>query len=202
MRNDTVTGHATFRVGSRELRTGRACEIACVNRAVVGDMEVLHDSISALLTADSLIPISSFQIRKSFSRTDTVISRYDRGRVSLATNGGKKLALDAPPNTFDNSILVMAIRALDMKPGARYALNSLASFAPWVKPADVEVLGLDTTTVPAGKYVCHKVALEIAGHRLFLWYDTSAAKRYIRFENPAGNSSAVLTRQSAPGRHE
>jgi hypothetical protein len=127
-------------------------------------------------------------------RTDTVMSSYERGKVNLVTNGGRALKLDAPANTFDNSIIVMAIRSLDLKPGAKYSLNSLASFAPWVKPAEVEVLGLDTVVVPAGRFVSHKVALGITGYRLYLWYENDGAKRYVRFENPTNNSSAVLTR--------
>jgi hypothetical protein len=187
-----VNGQTVLQISSCSLAQQPVYEFTCVNDARAGDLLLLHDSIAAYLTRDSLNPISGSQIRTSMARSDTVATTYDAGKVAVTT-GGKKQMLDAPNNTFDASILVMAIRALEFSPGAKYALTSLSSFGPWIKPADVEVLGEDTVKVPAGQFVSWKLMLEIAGYKLYLWYEKAAPRRYVRFENPANNSSAVLT---------
>jgi hypothetical protein len=197
LRNDTVTGKTVFRIFETQLAGKPVYEIAGVNTALAEGITVLHDSIGAILTRDSLRSLSAFQVRNRMSGQDTIISRYEpavrAGKVILTSNGGRTQTLAAPDNTFDNSILMMAIRALDLKPGAHYLLTSVASFGPWTKPADVEVTGEETITVPAGEFACHKVTLQIAGYTLGLWYERREPHRYVRFENRGNNSVAVLT---------
>jgi hypothetical protein len=193
LRNDTVNGHTVFRISSCSLDARPVYEFTCVNDAWVGDMLLLHDSVAADLTGDSLNPISGFQVRTSMAHSDTVITEYRAGKVVVTSSGSSKQTLNVPNNTFDASILVMAIRSLEFSPGAKYTLISLSSFGPWTKPAEVEVLGEDTVKVPAGQFVCWKLMLEFAGYELYLWYEKDAPRRYVRFENPANNSSAVLT---------
>jgi len=202
LRADTVVGQAIIRVRHDREQGQPAYAVISVNSSVTpGRLEgqvsnlplLLHDSIAAWLTADSLKPLRSFQIRNLLNRQDTVVSIYQAGKVTVTANGSFTGTLAAPENTFDNSILVMAIRSLELAPGAHYALTSLAAFGPWTKPADVDVEGEELVTVPAGTFACYKLNLEIAGYALNLWYEKAEPRRYVRFENRSNNSVAVLT---------
>jgi hypothetical protein len=197
MKGDTVAGQSVFTIRSAigqargPAPTGnRVWEITGVNSS---SAQGLHDSVTATLSFDDLKSLGSFQIRSVASRLDTVISRYASGTVQIRASGGQAQTLVVPVNAFDNSILVAAIRSLDLKPGAHYLLTSVASFGPWTKPADVQVLADDTVNVPAGRFACRKVSLEIAGWPMHLWYEREAPYRYVKFENTVNNSSAVLT---------
>jgi len=197
MKGDTVVGQSVFTIRSAigqargPAPTGnRIWEITGVNSS---SAQGLHDSVCATLSFDDLKSLGSFQIRNAGSRLDTVVSRYASGTVQIKASGGQAQTLVVPVNAFDNSILTAVIRSLDLKPGAHYLLTSVASFGPWTKPADVQVLADDTVSVPAGKFACHKVSLEIAGWPMHLWYEREAPYRYVKFENTVNNSSAVLT---------
>jgi hypothetical protein len=190
LKGDTVVGRTVFSIRSADLDGKRVWAVTGVNSS---SAQGLHDSVFATLSFDDLRSLSSYQIRSVSGRLDTVVSRYAPGTVQIKAGDGQSQTLVVPVNAFDNSILVAAIRSLDLKPGAHYLLTSVASFGPWTKPADVQVLADDTVSVPAGKFTCHKVSLEIAGWPMNLWYEREAPYRYIKFENTVNNSSAVLT---------
>jgi hypothetical protein len=190
LRGDSVIGNSVFTIRSTDLAGKRVWEITGVNSS---SAQGLHDSVCATLSFDDLKSLGSFQVRNAGSRLDTVVSRYAPGTVQIKASAGQTQTLVVPANAFDNSILIAAIRSLDLKPGAHYLLTSVASFAPSTKPADVQVLADDTVSVPAGKFACRKVSLEIAGWPMQLWYEREAPYRYIKFENTVNNSSAVLT---------
>lgn len=190
LKGDTVVGQSVFTVRSADLGGKRVWAITGVNSS---SAEGLHDSVFATLSFDDLKSLSSSQIRNVSGRLDTVVSRYAPGTVQIRAGGGQSQTLVVSANAFDNSILVAAIRSLDLKPGAHYLLTSVASFGPWTKSADVQVLADDTVSVPAGTFICRKVSLEIAGWPMNLWYEREAPYRYVKFENTVNNSSAVLT---------
>jgi hypothetical protein len=194
LRNDTIDGKTVFRFRQAVDHNQPVWEITGVNTAFQNEFALLHDSISALLTRDSLKPVRTFQVRNLMARQDTVTTRYEKDRVIVVANAGKTDTLAAPNNTFDNSILLMVIRTLDLQPGAKFLLTSVAAFGPWTKPTDIEVQGEETVTVPAGQFVCCRVALQIAGYTLYLWYEKAAPHRYVRFENRTNGSTAVLTK--------
>jgi hypothetical protein len=203
LKNDTLAGRSTYQVRLTEFNRTPVYEITGINSSVSGPASTIHDSAVALLTRDSLKSVRTFQTRNALVRQDTVISRYDKGAVTVTTKTGSRV-LPVSSNTFDNSILVIAVRAFDLKPGAKYLLTSLATFGPWTKPADLEVLGDDTVTVPAGNFFCRKVLLELAGWTMQLWYERDIPHRYVKFENKNNLSVAVLTRyepaESLPAR--
>jgi hypothetical protein len=201
LRSDTIVGRAVIHVRREPEENRPAYCIVSVNRNAepgIGRL-LLHDSIAAWLSADSLIPLRSYQVRNRLSQQDTVVSVYQPGRVSLTLAGRATRVLDAPSNTFDNSILVTAIRTLELVPGAHYALTSLAVFGPWTKPVDIDVEGEETVTVPAGTFPCYRLGLQIAGFKLHLWYEKNEPRRYVRFENASGSSVAVLTSYQGTG---
>jgi hypothetical protein len=190
LKDDSIVGQSVYSIRATEIRDRRAWEILGVNSSADGG---LHDSVAATLSYDELKSLGSIQVRNMIARLDTVVSRYDREKVVITARAGQAQSLPVSANTFDNSILVIVIRALDLKPDARFLLTSVASFGPWTKPADVQVLGEDTVTVPAGRFACRKVALQLAGWTMNLWYERDAPYRYIKFENRNNNSTAVLT---------
>ncbi len=197
MKGDTVVGQSVFTIRSADLTGKRVWEITGVNSS---SAQGLHDSVTATLSFDDLKSLGSFQVRNAGSHLDTVVSRYASGTVQIKASGGQSQTLVITANAFDNSILIAAIRSLDLKPGAHYLLTSVACFAPSTKPADVQVLADDTVSVPAGKFACRKVSLEIAGWPMHLWYEREAPYRYVKFENTVNNSSAVLTTYVAGSR--
>ena len=190
IKDDSVVGRSVYTIRETEVRGRRAWEILGVNSSDDGG---LHDSVAATLSYDELKSLGSIQVRNMIARLDTVVSRYDRDKVIITARAGQSQSLPVSANTFDNSILVIVIRALDLKPDAHFLLTSVASFGPWTKPTDVQVLGEDTVTVPAGRFTCRKVALQLAGWTMNLWYERDAPHRYVKFENQNNNSTAVLT---------
>lgn len=194
LREQETTGVTTVSIRKLPHQPKPRYELIVVNNALVEGIQLLHDSIATLLTADSLKPVNAFQVRALPAKQETVISRYERQQVIVSGNQGKTAILPITDNTFDNSILLTAIRSLPLSPGASYLLTSVASFGPWTKPADIVVLREDTVTVPAGRFICYLVGLQIAGHSLKLWYEKAPPHRYIRFEHPVAHSSAVLTK--------
>jgi hypothetical protein len=194
VKDDSVVGRSVYTIRATDVRGRRAWEILGVNSSADGG---LHDSVAATLSYDELRSLGSVQVRNMIARLDTVVSRYDRDKVTITARAGQSQALPISANTFDNSILVIVLRALDLKPDAHFLLTSVASFGPWTKPADVQVLGEDTVTVPAGRFACRKVALQLAGWTMNLWYEGAAPHRYVKFENRNNNSTAVLTSYKA-----
>ena len=194
LKDDSVVGKSVYTIRLAETLGKRVWEIIGVNSS---EDAGLHDSVAATLSFDELKSLNSFQVRNAIARLDTVVSSYSGNKVKVTARAGQTQSLSISANTFDNSILVMVIRSLDLKPDAHYLLTSVAGFGPWTKPADVQVLGEETVRVPAGEFACRKVALQIAGWTMNLWYERAAPHRYIKFENENNNSAAVLTKYTS-----
>jgi len=197
LKGDTIVGKSVYTIRSAETGGRQVWEIVGVNSSESGG---LHDSIAAALSFDELKSLSSFQVRDAIARLDTVVSSYAGSKVKVTARAGQTQTLPISANTFDSSILLMAIRTLDLRPDAHYLLTSVSSFVPWTKPADVQVLGDETVKVPSGEFACRKLALQIAGMTMNLWYERDAPHRYVKFENRNNNSTAVLTTYTAGSR--
>jgi hypothetical protein len=194
MRGDSLVGRSRQRIDQTVLNGAPVYDVVSVNMTTIADVAQLHDSFATQLRRSDLSPIQGFQVSSIAIRQDTVVSNYEPGRVRLGRSGGQRLVLKTPANSYDNSALLIVMRALEFRPGAKYALNSIAAFAGSVKPADVEFAAEETVETPAGEFLCNRVTLQIAGHTLQVWYEKAAPHRYVRFENPAAGSSAVLAR--------
>jgi len=60
-----------------------------------------------------------------------------------------------------------------------------------IVPVKLTVAGIENLEVPAGKYECHKIELNLIGGKQIFWYSTDAHRYLVKFE--AGGIAAELT---------
>ena len=90
--------------------------------------------------------------------------------------------------TFDNEQAMHAMRRLPLAVGYKATMPLISSLgASAVIPLEVEVVGQETLTVPAGQFDCFKVQLNVGQT---FWFATDAHRYLVRFD--AGGVTASL----------
>jgi serine/threonine protein kinase len=127
--------------------------------------------------ADTLKPIHSRWARGNDIDVDTTYGPEHAELRSAGKTEVKKLDLDGP--VFDNQEFTQLVRRLPLASGYKVTLPVLASISSAFVPIQIQVIGTETVTVPAGTFQCYKVALSVGQT---FWYSTDAHRYLVKYE--------------------
>ena len=102
----------------------------------------------------------------------------DKVVIELA-NKEKPAELDITEPTYDNEQGAELFRLLPLKDGFKTKLNIVAPLTATKVPLGLEVTGIETVEVPAGKFECFRLDLDI--NQTF-WISTDAHRYIVQFE--------------------
>jgi len=128
-----------------------------------------------------------------------VVATYGPTEVAVSVAGAPGRGLPRQPDMVDNDVSLELHRALPLRAGYSTRYLDVVPQRAAAVPLDVEVVGAEAVTVPAGTFPAWRVALRsgVVGHRA--WYAREAPHLLLRYENPAGSTFALRSWQVAAG---
>jgi hypothetical protein len=140
--------------------------------------------------ADSFKPIHSRWKHGLIGDADTVYSSAMAEVKLKGKDEAKKVELDGP--VFDNEEVIQLIRRLPLALNFTMTVRCFTSLGGGnIIPIKLNVTGVETLEVPAGKFECHKVEMSLITGKQTFWYSTDAHRYLVKFE--AGGVAAELT---------
>lgn len=144
----------------------------------------------------SFAPIRSHWEHTALGSADAV---YKEDSVKITTAGKSEprvIKINSPP-VWDNEQGVELFRLLPLKEGFKTALTVVATLGAGEIGLVAEVTKKETIEVPAGKFECYKLELNIGQT---FWISTDEHRYLVRFEagGVSGDLVKIGTRQTAP----
>ena len=146
------------------------------------------DSLSRVLCEkESFAPIKSFWMHSLLGEAEAV---YSDDSVEINVVGKEKpLVIKISPPVYDNEQAMQLFRRLPLKVGYKTETSVVSSLGAGEVKLALEVPEIETIEVPAGKFECHKLELNIGQT---FWISTDEHRYVVRFQ--AGGVTADLER--------
>lgn len=161
-----------------------------------------HDSTVFALRRFSLRPLWSFRAVRTAMAELEVAARYERGRVSVRKafiEGEEERVLEAGADAFGVEVLPVVLRALELTPGATFALKAVVGLELRVVPTEVTVLGTRLAVTPVGDILCREVELRSNRRRVSLLFELAEPHRLVALEDEENESETRLVGYAAAG---
>jgi len=163
---------------------------------IVTITEGTTDHSVVTIKGDGLKPIRQARTLEMQGERSIVFANYSSDKVSIEAEtpqGRRNIDLPIPKNVFDNEVIAVVLRTIPFEKGYRASLTSVAPISAVTAPMDVEVLGSEKITVPAGDFDCQKIKMKLAGREISLWYEKNAPQRMIKYEDAQTGITMSLT---------
>lgn len=131
------------------------------------------DSVTLMVKRENLKPIASYRILITPQMVLKFQARYEADKVRIrldSPEGVKDTDMDFPKDGYDNDEIVLVLRALKLKPGAKYTFKDVSPMSITSYAVEVNVLKQERVKVPMGEYLCNKVQMKVAGKKVEIWY--------------------------------
>lgn len=99
-----------------------------------------------------------------------------------------------PHCVIDDNALAAMLPAIRWSQGASWMLPVFSAGAGTMQEATLRIGGVDTVTVPAGKFTAFRATLDMAGQQLVVFVTTAAPHRVLRATSSAGAFELNLAR--------
>jgi hypothetical protein len=163
----------------------------CTTRGLItanGANSVSH----VICDKESFAPIKSFWKHSLLGEADAT---YGEGSVEVKVAGkDKPISLKTATPTFDNEQCVELFRRLPLKVGYKTEISVVSSLGSGEIKLNLEVPEMETLDVPAGKFECYKLELNIGQT---FWISNDEHRYVVRFA--AGGVTADLARVDKDG---
>ncbi len=136
--------------------------------------------------AESFLPLSSTWKHALLGEASAT---YMPGEVTISKVGKEANKIEVDQAVYDNEQAMYLMRRLPLAEGYTTTLPLISSLGgPAVIPVALEVKTRETVEVPAGKFECFKVELNVGQT---FWFSTDAHRYLVKFE--AGGATASLS---------
>lgn len=146
-----------------------------------------HSRSRVLVDGETFAPITSTW-RHTLLGQATADYKDDSVTIRMNSKDNGK-TIDFDPPVFDNEQAAEAFRRLPLIPGYKTTMNIVATLSSTEIPLGLEVTGIETIDVPAGKFECFRLELNIGQT---FWISNDAHRYIVRFD--AGGVSAELNK--------
>jgi len=153
------------------------------------------ESVSSVdADAESFAPIASHWKHSMLGEVSAV---YRDGEVEIRRSASATPST-IPANSFviDNEEAMHGMRRLPLQVGYKATLPIVTTLGGSSIPIDLEVLGMETVEVPAGKFDCFKVHLSVGQD---FWFSADAHRYLVKFEAGPVTAKLVSIAQRKPG---
>lgn len=208
LNHGTPTGLLSMVTSRGEFRDEPVLRVDIV-AVTTADSAVTLDSSVVFLTRDSLAPVTTFRfVKVSGQLAMTTAANYmpDSAAVSayvLESQQQSQQFLPVDRRTYDADELSYLGRGLLLTPGRAATIRVLNPAGPpfggTVIEARVAPGADEEVTVPAGRFDCYSLVMELGSQRITFWYERAGSHRLVRYEaREADVVMELLARPAAP----
>jgi len=159
------------------------------------------DNVVLLVNQKDLKPLKLDRTISAETDTYSFSALYGKEKIKIKAKtpqGEKQTDIDNPQDGYDNEEVIMLLRTLPFKVGYKTTFTDVAVAGLISIPLDVEVVSLDTVTVPAGTFSCYKVKMKLAGREIFAWYQKDKPNLMIQYGEPQMGTQLILKEFTYP----
>jgi hypothetical protein len=159
------------------------------------------DNVILLVNQKDLKPLKLERTISVETDTYSFSALYGKEKVKIKAKtpqGEKQTDIDNPQDGYDNEEVIMLLRTLPFKVGYKTTFTDVAVAGLISIPLDVEVVSLDTVTVPAGKFSCYKVKMKFTGREFFAWYQKDKPNLMLQYGEPQMGTQLILKEVTNP----
>ncbi len=132
--------------------------------------------------AETFLPIDS-----SFKHTllGDSEAKFDKDRARIVSHAGgseKVRTLEFDGVTYDGEQVWYLMRRMPLAVGYKTIMPAVPIYTGTSVAPGVEVIAIETVSVPAGTFECYKVAVGNHNQQEFLWFSTDANRYFVKFE--------------------
>ncbi len=153
------------------------------------------DSVILMIRKQNLKPLYSYRNLVTPQMTLKFQARYGTDKVTVRLNspdGLKETDIDFPKDGYDNDEIVLVLRALNLRAGARYTFKDISPMSITSYAVEVNVLKQEKVIVPAGTFLCNRVQMKVAGKKADIWYQKAKPNRMIKYSDTDAGTTMLL----------
>lgn len=153
------------------------------------------DSVSLLVRKQNLKPLYSKRALVTPEMAVKFTTQYltDKVRVSLESKQGfKQTEIDFPKDGYDDDEITLILRALNLRPGAKYKFQDVTPMSLTSHAVEVNVLQPEKVKTPLGEYLCNKVKMKIAGKEAEIWYQKDKPNHMVKYSDLQARTVLLL----------
>jgi len=192
-------GTRTMTIRRSEFDGTPVLALATADRLKQGGVTRLDSSL-ALVTPDSLTPVTSFHYSWVGSAFITASARYGVGSVGVATYSAQTGEIQRPlpfgPGTYDVGQIIVLGRAIRVPV---HKTQEIAVVVPLSMPPGGNVVRGTITALPdedieteAGTFDCYKLLVNFGVATANVWYEKAGAHRMVKYLTPDSALSIIL----------
>ncbi len=152
------------------------------------------DETSVVVDASTLKPISG---------TRTITTPTDKEELSvtyssegaLIKQGDRQSGLSVPEHSYDNDMSLFLWRTLRFERGYSAAYVTIITNRRSRQTVELKVFGLESVTVPAGRFDAWKLDINAPGARQTAWFADTPSRPLLKYDNSRGT---IFELQSGP----
>lgn len=153
------------------------------------------DSLSLLVRQQNLKPLFSYRslITPQMALKFQVRYLSDKVNVRLdSPQGTKETDIDFPKDGYDNDEITMILRALNLRPGAKYKFQDVSPMSITSYAVEVNVLQPEKVKTPLGEYLCNKVKMKVAGKEAEIRYQKDKPNHMVKYADLQAGTVMLL----------
>ena len=153
------------------------------------------DTVSLLVRKQNLKPLFSRRVLITPEMQVKFTAQYltDKARISLESDQGlKQTEIDFPKDGYDNDEITMVLRALNLRPGAKYKFQDVSPMSITSYAVEVNVLQPEKVKTPLGEFLCNKVKMKVAGKEAEIWYQKDKPYHMVKYSDLQAGTVMIL----------
>lgn len=153
------------------------------------------DSVSLLVRQQNLKPLLLNRVLVTPQMAVKFKAQYlaDKVKVRLdSPQGTKETDIDFPKDGYDNDEITLILRALNLRPGAKYKFQDVTPMSITSYAVEINVLQPEKVKTPLGEYLCNKVKMKVAGKEAEIWYQKDKPNHMVKYADLQGGTVMLL----------
>lgn len=180
---------------TRTIFEGRRAFLIQVSTVIKGTDQTTLDSVSLTVNRENLKPLNLERALGTTKAVTRVKARYlkDKVKIKLATpQGTKETDMDFPRDGYDNEEIILLLRALTLKEGAKFTFKDISPLSLASFPVEVEVAKPEKVKVPRGEYLCYKVRMKLPDKEIDLYFQKDKPNLLVKYVDNTGGTELLL----------
>lgn len=191
---DTLIGSMNYLITDTLLDKIKVYQIRVITNVGLRG-ENTSDTVYLIVRQQNLKPLFSSRVLVTPQLTMKFKAQYlkDKVKVSLESpQGFKETDIDFPKDGYDNDEITLILRALNLRPGAKYKFQNISPMSLTNYAVQVSVLQPEKVKTPLGEYLCNKVKMKVAGKEAEIWYQKSKPNHMVKYADLQSGTTMLL----------
>jgi hypothetical protein len=180
---DTLIGSMNYLITDTLFDKIKAYQIKVITNVGLRDQNTA-DTVALIVRQQNLKPLYSSRVLKTPQLEVKFKAQYLKNKVRVnleLPEGVKQTDIDFPKDGYDNDEITMILRALNLKPGAKYTFKDISPMAITIYNEEITVLNPEKVKTPLGEFLCNKVKLKVVGKEAEIWYQRERPYHMVKY---------------------